>query len=94
MAIFLGSRYEDSLVDFYSTKYYSDPAPVVFYKFSALPATLRYIEYTWKEGDRIDNIAFKYLSYPDKWWVLGEYNPHVKDLTNIPAGTKLVIPIA
>jgi len=93
LTIFIGSRYEESLVDFFSTKYYSDPAPVVFYRFSDI-GKIKYIEYTWKEGDRIDNIAFKFLAYPEKWWILGEYNPHIKDLTDIPAGTKLVIPRA
>ena len=42
------------------------------------------------EGDRLDNLAFKFYGDPNLWWYIGKAN----NLTsmNIPAGTSLRIP--
>ena len=91
MTIFLGSRYAESLVDFISTDDRGDAAPVIFYEFSSL-GRLTYEEYTYKEGDRLDNLAMKFYRDPERWWVIAEYNPQVTDPQRIPAGTVLRIP--
>lgn len=91
MAIYLGSRYENSVVDFVTYDLGIGPSPVCFYSFSNL-GTLSYMEYYWQDGDRIDQVASKFLSYPDKWWVIAEANPEVHDFTKVPVGTRIRIP--
>ena len=91
MTIHIGSRYEDSVVDFVAFSSNGDVAPIVFYEFSDI-GQINYTEYTWKEGDRLDQIAYRFYQYPDHWWIIAEYNPQVSDHQNIPAGTKLRIP--
>lgn len=91
MPIHIGSRYEDSVVDFVAFSSNGDAAPIVFYEFSDI-GRIEYIEYTWKDGDRLDQVAANFYQYPDHWWIIAEYNPHISDPQNIAAGTKLRIP--
>ena len=42
------------------------------------------------EGDRLDNLAFKFYKDPSLWWYIGKAN-NLKTM-NIPAGTSLRIP--
>ena len=91
MTIYLGSRYENAVVDFVSFTSSQDAAPIVFYEFSNI-GLINYNTYTWKEGDRLDQLAMQFYSNPEKWWLIAEYNPEVTDHQNIPAGTVLRIP--
>lgn len=91
MTIYLGSRYETSLVDFISLSSSGDGFPVVFYEFSSL-GQLTYSEYRWKAGDRLDQLAMTFYRDPEKWWIIAETNPEVLDIQNIPPGTVLRIP--
>lgn len=90
MSIYLGSRYEDSTVDFVAFTQEGDAAPVVFYAFSDL-GLISYSEYTWKNGDRLDSVAMRFYGNPEKWWLIPEYNPQLTDIQNIPSGTVLRI---
>lgn len=91
MAIYLGSRYENALVDFIAFSNPLDAAPLVVYNFPPL-GRLTYSDYTWTEGDRLDQVAVKFYKYPEKWWLIAVYNPEIEDHQNIPAGTVLRIP--
>lgn len=91
MTIYIGSRYEDSVVDFISLSEDGDATPVVFYDFSPL-GLLSYEEYTWKRGDRLDAVAFEFYRDADKWWIIPEYNPQIADPTSIAPGTVIRIP--
>jgi len=91
MSIYLGSRYENSVVDFFQYKPLNDPRPTVFYEFSDI-GTMTYVEYLWKDGDRMDQVAFQFFSFPERWWIIAEVNPKITDFLNIPAGTILRIP--
>jgi hypothetical protein len=91
MPIYFGSRYERSVVDFVSFYPNGDAAPVVFYEFSDI-GRLSYTEYVWKDGDRFDQVAMKFLKDASKWWMIPEYNPHILDIHNVPAGTSIKIP--
>ena len=91
MTIYLGSRYENAVVDFVSFTSSQDAAPIVFYEFSNI-GLINYNTYTWKEGDRLDQLAMQFYSNPEKWWLIAEYNPEVTDHQNIPAGKVLRIP--
>ena len=43
-----------------------------------------------QEGDRCDNLAFRFYGNPDLWWFIAKVNG-LKTM-NIPAGTSLRIP--
>mgnify|MGYP003129349652 FL=1 len=43
-----------------------------------------------QEGDRCDNLAFRFYGTPDLWWFVARVN-NLKTM-NIPAGTNLRIP--
>lgn len=93
MTIYIGSRYESSVVDFVATETRATAVtPVVFYEFTAM-GLLTYEQYTWKRGDRLDNIAQTFYGRPEMWWVVAEYNPELLDPQNITEGTVLRIPI-
>jgi nucleoid-associated protein YgaU len=91
MTIYLGSRYENSVVDFVSFTPEQSAAPIVFYDFPGI-GLINYHEHTWKSGDRLDQIAMNYYQDPEKWWIIAEYNPEVHDPQNIPVGYVLRIP--
>lgn len=91
MTIYLGSRYENSIVDFVATDSSEAAAPVVRYSFGDL-GRVSYTSYTWNSGDRLDYIAFKAFGYSEMWWLIPYYNPEIKDFQNIPDGTVLRIP--
>jgi hypothetical protein len=91
MTIYLGSRYETSVVDFITYRTNIGPVPVVFYEFNDI-GKLKYFEYRWQDGDRIDELASRFLTYPENWWAIAEVNPEIKDFTSVPVGAKLRIP--
>jgi nucleoid-associated protein YgaU len=91
MTIYLGSRYEDSKVDFLALNQNGEATPVVFYEFSSI-GRLTYSEYRWQTGDRLESLAMRFYRNPERWWIIAETNPEVLDIQNIPAGTVLRIP--
>jgi hypothetical protein len=50
--------------------------------------------YEWVEGDRLDNLANKYLGNPASWWEILDINPEILNPFYITAGTQLRIPSA
>jgi hypothetical protein len=90
MTIKIGSRYEYSTIDFINLTPDGDAYPVVFYEVPE-PGVLSYSEYTYKKGDRLDNLALKFYREPRLWWVIVENNPEIEDIQNIPEGTVLRI---
>ena len=58
--------------------------------YQEIPETNDDIFVVTQEGDRLDNLAFKYYGDSTLWWYLAKAN-QLTDL-NIPAGTKLRIP--
>lgn len=85
------SRYYDSLIDYIAPKKDGENVPVIFYDFSEL-GTVNYINYQWKQGDRIDALASKFFLFPSRWWIIAEFNPKIDDWLNVPAGTLVRIP--
>lgn len=90
MAIYRGSRYEDSVVDFVVFEENGDALPVVFYEFTQF-GFVPFIEHTVEDGDRLDQLADKYYKTPGLWWLIPEFNPQVKDTLNLVPGTVLRI---
>jgi hypothetical protein len=91
MAIYKTSRYNNSDIDYISTEEGGDTTAIVFYEFSEL-GTLTWMDYLWKDGDRLDRVAFHFYSNPHAWWVIAEANPEIEDILNIPAGAILRVP--
>jgi len=91
MTIYKGSRYEYSKIDFVQTAANADANPIVFYQISSIP-TLSYFEHVYVEGERLDEIAYKYYKSSSYWWIIPEFNTQLTDFTNIPSGTVLKIP--
>ena len=91
MAIYKGSRYEFSTIDFVATDSALHEKSLVLYKFSNL-GMITFWEHVYTEGERLDQIAFKYYKRPEYWWVIPEYNPSITDFTEIVPGTVLRIP--
>lgn len=91
MSIYKGSRYEYSTIDYFKTGQSDTEKPYVMYQFSNL-GLVNYWEHVYSEGERLDQIAFKYYSRPEYWWIIPEYNPQISDINNIAPGTILKIP--
>jgi nucleoid-associated protein YgaU len=44
-----------------------------------------------QEGDRLDNLAFRFYGNPNLWWFIAHVN-NLKTI-NVPAGTSIRIPV-
>ena len=91
MTINKGSRYEYASIEYYKNVYTLDSHPVLWYQFDDI-GSIRYREYTWKYGDRLDLVAEEFYNNSSLWWVIMEHNPEISDPLQIPAGKKLRIP--
>lgn len=91
MSIYQGSRYEFSVVDFVAIEEDADANAVVFYEFEDI-GTITYREHTYRQGERLDNIAFDYYQDPALWWFILDVNPEIVDPTNIKPGAVIRIP--
>ena len=91
MAIYKGSRYEYSKVDFVQTKAAGNANPIIFYNVPVFN-NLSYYEHVYEAGERIDQISTQYYRTPKLWWLIAAANPAINDLYNIPAGTSLKVP--
>lgn len=85
------SRYYDSTIDYFAFTASGENYPVMFYEFSDLGKT-NYIDYAWKQGDRLDNLATTYFLFPTRWWIIAEFNPKISDWLNVAPGTNIRIP--
>jgi hypothetical protein len=91
MAINNGSRYQDSIVDYFRKEEYGTTYPVVFYQFDTLN-NINYFIHNYIQGETLHGLAQKYFGRPDVWWIIAEYNPEVTDFLNISPGALLRIP--
>ena len=91
MGIYQGSRYEYSVIDFVAVRQDADANAIVFYEFDDI-GVISYKEHIYRQGERLDNIAFDYYQDPALWWIILDANPDIEDPTNIKAGTVIRIP--
>lgn len=91
MTIYTGSRYEYSLIDYFSVKVGGNENPTIFYDFPDI-GYLEYYSHIYKGGERLDQIAFKYYKRPGLWWLIVDHNPELNDPFDIKPGTILRIP--
>jgi hypothetical protein len=91
MAIVSGSRYSDSVVDYFTKQEYGVATPVVIYKFDSLES-VSFFTHIYGTGETLHALSQRYFRRPDLWWIIAEYNPEIPDFTNIAAGTIMRIP--
>jgi hypothetical protein len=91
MAINTGSRYENSVVDYFRKKEGGITLPVVLYSFDSLDA-VSFFYHIYRTGETLQGLSQVYFRTPALWWAIAEYNPEVVDLVHIPDGTVLRIP--
>ena len=91
MAIFSGSRYKNSVVDYFTKAEYGSATPVVFYSFDALDS-ISFFTHIYNPNETLHSLSQKYFRRPDLWWTILEYNPEIVDFFSIPAGTTIRIP--
>jgi nucleoid-associated protein YgaU len=92
MAIYNGSRYQYSTIDYVQTTPTGAAKPIVFYNFTVF-GTISYQTHVYVQGERLDTLSNNYYNRPDFWWAILEANPQVSDPTNITPGTSLRIPL-
>lgn len=93
MTIYVGSRYEDDVVDrilledgrYEPTVYHRPPPKVQGFDFSV---------HVCGYGERLDALAAQLLGDPELSWVIANANPEVFYPDQIPVGTVLRIPDA
>ena len=54
----------------------------------------KYFIYEWVDGDRLDNLANRYMGNPAAWWQLLDLNPEILNPLSIAPGTQIRIPNA
>lgn len=91
MTIYKSSRYANSEIDYLSVVENGDVSPVVKYEFADL-SVMSWIDYCWKDGDRLESISYQFYKTPLLWYLIAEANPEIQDVENIPAGYVLRIP--
>jgi len=85
------SRYYDSAIEYFTPTANGDNIPVLYYDFSNL-GEVNYVDYAWKQGDRIESLATKFFLFPSRWWIIAEFNPKISDWLNVAPGTNIRIP--
>jgi phage tail protein X len=53
---------------------------------------IAYTNYLVRDGDRIDQLAFRFLGLAKLWWMIADANPEIHDWFVLPRGTLLRIP--
>jgi nucleoid-associated protein YgaU len=48
--------------------------------------------YRWRQGDRIDQVAYTVFEDPELWWKIMDANPEITDPNNISPGDVIRIP--
>lgn len=91
MPIFSGSRYSDSVVDYFTKEEYGTATPIVIYRFDSLQS-VSFFTHVFSDGETLHALSQRYFRRPDLWWAIAEYNPEIVDFTNIPTGTTIRIP--
>jgi hypothetical protein len=88
--IYLDSRYSDGAL----TKTYNprkNSYELVVYR-TWPNYSVSYFHYEWKETDRLDVLALRYLGQPNLWWQILDINPEIIDTLDIKPGTQIRIP--
>lgn len=70
----------------------SDTYDIAVYRKFPKTYSVKYIEYTWVEGDSLAGLANTYLFNPELWWKIMEINPSIADPFSIQPGDVIKVP--
>lgn len=86
----LSRYYEGKLAQIYNenTKQYD----IAVFKSEAEEISASFINYTWKYGDSLAVLSYKYLGIAEYWWKIMEINPEITDPFSIEPGTVIRVP--
>ena len=85
------SRYYDGPLAQTPNKYTGTYEISVFRKFPT-SNPVKYISYTWKNGDNLSSLSEYYGSGAKYWWEIMDINPEISDPFSIEPGTVLRVP--
>jgi nucleoid-associated protein YgaU len=93
VVIYLNSRYADSEVTYILNSRTGSPTAAVLRAASELPDNDPYRPvYIWREGDRLDEVAYRTLGAAADWWRIIDANRDIINPLDIRPGTTLRIP--
>lgn len=81
------SPYNNAYALNYGDGDYSLEAPVV-----SVPSSSNDIQYTIKDGETLQNIAYKYYGDSGKWYLIAEANGILNPFKEVESGTLIRIP--
>ena len=86
------SRYFDGPLAQIENKTKSGTYDIAVYRKFPKTYSVKYIDYTWIEGDTLSKIAEEYLYNPELWWQIMEINPSITDPFSISPGDVIKVP--
>lgn len=99
MAIYRGSRYQNTLVyihvqngETHPTLVRNKSVPTLRRRTISKINSTEGILYTFQEGDRLDYLAYQFYGDPQLWWVILDNNPKYMTPFDIKPGDLLSIP--
>lgn len=57
-----------------------------------IPSSPNDFQHTLKEGETLQNIAYRYYGDSGKWYIIAEYNNIINTFTELKGGMVLMIP--
>lgn len=93
MTIFVGSRYEDDVIDRVLTPK-GQRQPTIYHQIPPLAQFFAFSIYVAEYATRLDALAARFFNDPELGWVIANANPEVFYPDDIPIGTVLRIPDA
>ena len=57
-----------------------------------IPSSPNDFQHTLKEGETLQNIAYRYYGDSGKWYIIAEYNNIINPFTELKGGMVLMIP--
>jgi hypothetical protein len=49
-------------------------------------------DHLWSDFSRVDTVSAGAYGVAEAWWMIGEANPQVLDWTQLPAGSRVMVP--
>lgn len=80
----------------YATQNYIDADGTKSYEFRQTPRTLyegQYANYTVKQGDRLDLLAYREYGDHKKWYIIADVNEEIKFGLDLEVGSVIKIPL-
>lgn len=87
------SRYRTYGVQLLATPGAVDPKPTLVPP-SEVEKVVNFSYYVWRQGDRIDLLAYLLLGDDTSWWMIADANPEILAWADVPYGTVIRIPDA